>query len=341
MSRVVDGGPGDGPVACATLGVVIPCRNEVGTIAHVLDALAAQERRPDEVVVVDDGSTDGTGAVVERWSSREPILKVRVLANLAHGATGIPAAVNAGIRVLTTDVIARLDGHCLPAPDYLRRLIGLAVRPEVGVSGGAWVIVPGASTSVARAVALAAGHPFGSGGAAYRHPGETGPFDTDTVPFGCFRRQVWESVGGYDESLGANEDYEFNWRVRRSGQRVVLDPSACCTYFARATLSSLARQYFRYGHWKATMLRRHPSSVRPRQIAPAALIVVLVGAAALALLLADARWLLPVAGYAAAVGLAGLLTRGGRLLMAAALAVMHLSWGLGFWVSMARSLGGR
>lgn len=330
------------------VGVVIPCRNEAATVGSLLDALAAQEQQPDLVVVVDDGSTDGTAGTIERWRSAHAHPPVRLLPNAGRG---IAAAVNTGVRALGTDLIVRLDGHCRPARDYVRRLSLLAAAPDVGVAGGAWEIAPGAGSAAARAIALAGSHPFGSGGAAYRHPRRSDPLTTDTVPFGCFRRRVWESLGGYDESLGANEDYEFNWRARRSGLRVVLDPSVRCTYLARATLGALARQYFRYGRWKAVVLRRQPLSLRLRQLAPAGVVAALGVSLALAVLRPDARWLLVVAGYAAVLGIAaGHATVSARsagpgrhgagvvlwLPVAAAFATAHVAWGLGFWAALVR-----
>lgn len=327
-----------------TVGVVIPCHNEARTIGRLLDAIARQDRFPDDVVVVDDGSTDGTRGEVERWHASHETFPVHVQSGAGRG---IGAAVNAGIRTLATDLIVRLDGHCEPAQDYVRRLTALSATADVGVSGGAWVIAPGAETVTAEAIAVAAGHPFGSGGAAYRHPARIGTTDVDTVPFGCFRRQVWETLGGYDESFGANEDYEFNWRARRSGLRVVLDPSVRCTYLARATLGALARQYFRYGRWKAAMLRKHPTTARLRQIVPAALMPTLVGTAAVAGVQADGRWLLVAAAYGVVLACAGVhagVTRGrvrSTGLISAAFAVMHLSWSVGLWVSMIQSLFSR
>src|SRR4051812_13171314 len=126
----------------STVGVVIPCRNEAPWIVEVLDALLAQDRRPDDVVVVDDGSTDGTSDVVEGWRRREHAgLPVRILTGPARG---VAAAVNAGIAALSTDVVVRLDGHCRPAGDYVRRTVELAMAPGAGVAGGAWTIEPGA-----------------------------------------------------------------------------------------------------------------------------------------------------------------------------------------------------
>ncbi len=257
-----------------SIGIVVPCRNEARSVCDVLDAVAAQDLLPDQIVVVDDGSTDGTSSVIGEWLRRHEGLPVRVIAGPQRG---IAAAVNAGIAALSTDVVLRLDGHCRPAADYVRRVVALAVVPGVGVAGGAWTIRPSAPTLEAEAIAIAVAHPLGSGGVAYRRPpasasrGAARSIGVDTVPFGCFRRALWQELGGFDDRLQTNEDYDFNVRVRRHGLTIVLDPTVRCEYYARPTLGALARQYGRYGWWKARMLIKTPASMRWRQLIPAAL----------------------------------------------------------------------
>src|SRR6185436_10543448 len=92
----------------------------------------------------------------------------------------------------------------------------------------------------------------------------------DTVAFACFRKSLGKELGGFNEGLLTNEDYDFNYRVRQSGREVILDRSGHCDYFARSSLKGLASQYRRYGGWKARMLRLHPRSMKLRHfVAPA------------------------------------------------------------------------
>ena len=319
-----------------TVGVVIPCRNEAGRVADVLDALAIQTRRPDDVVIVDDGSVDGTAGVVDEWRQRHDGLLVRIIPGPMRGAG---AAVNAGVAALTTDVVVRLDGHCRPAADYIARATALITGPDVGVVGGVWVVEPGGPSRQAEAIAIAAAHPLGSGGAAYRSATFSEPADVDTVPFGCFRRALWSDLGGLNEGLGVHEDYEFNYRVRRRGLRVVLDPHIRCEYYARATLAALARQYARYGWWKARMLMRYPRATRWRQVVPALLVPGL-----LVVLVAVARsggvWPLLLAVYPTALAVGAIhaaATRGkwpAAGWLAGALLTMQVAWSAAFWLSV-------
>jgi succinoglycan biosynthesis protein ExoA len=121
---------------------------------------------------------------------------------------------------------------------------------------------------------------LGAGDAAYRTGlNLSGRTAVDTVPYGCYYRATWERLGGYNEKLWTNEDYEFNYRVRQHGAKVILDPAIRCNYMARATLRGLAAQYARYGWWKAKMLREHPESIRMRQAIPVGFVAALLALA--------------------------------------------------------------
>jgi hypothetical protein len=206
-----------------------------------------------------------------------------------------------------------------------------------------WRIAAGARTRVAEGIAKAAAHPVGAGDAAYRIlQGSPGARDVDTVPFGCYRKSLWEELGGLNEALLVNEDYEFNYRVRLAGRRVVLDPRITSIYYARATFGALARQYFRYGWWKAQMLRSHPGSLRWRQALPAAFVAGLVVLAMTSIVSPSGRALfgLSLIGYTAALAAATAHLCATRkawrlwLVVPAAFATMHVCWGSGALVNL-------
>ena len=253
-----------------SVSVVIPCRNEAVRIQALLEAVRRQDTTICDVLVIDGGSTDATPSLVEQCGLRHPGFPLRCL--FAPGL-GIAELLNRAIQTARGDVIVRLDGHSLPPPDYVRRAVETLIETRAGVVGGVWTVAPGDRTRTAEAIAVAVAHPLGAGDAVYRtyRPGH-GRTLVDTVPFGCFRKSSWEAIGGFNEALWTNEDYEFNYRMRASGRPVVLEPAVRCTYFARTNLSKLAAQYFRYGWWKAEMLRAHPRSLRWRQALPASLV---------------------------------------------------------------------
>jgi len=139
---------------------------------------------------------------------------------------------------------------------------------------------------------------FGVGDARFHYGGEPG--EVDTVYLGVFDATALEHVGGFDESLVRNQDYELNWRLRESGRQVWFDPTLVVRYRPRGSLRSLASQYFQYGQWKREVLRRHPRSLKARQaVAPLTLVGVSAGFVGAAL---GQTWMLAApAIYATAV----------------------------------------
>lgn len=326
-------------VSASTPGVsvVIPCYNEEHFIGRVLESLSQQYSAEQfEIIVVDGMSIDHTRDVLAQFVAAHPRLKIRLVDNPRRA---IPAALNLGVSVAQGDVIVRMDAHSIPSPDYIRRAVELLRRPDVAVVGMPWRIRPGADTLTARAIALAVAHPFGIGDAEYRVAGSgTESEFVDTVPFGVFGKKLWQELGGFNEELLANEDYDFNYRVRQSGGGVLLDTSGHCTYFARATFGALARQYFRYGLWKALMVKLHPRSIKLRQLAAPLFVLSLAGLTLLGWWLAPARWVLAavLAAYTllAFVSALQLLRRDRDVrllpLIPVGFLLIHLGWGIGF-----------
>jgi hypothetical protein len=199
---------------------------------------------------------------------------------------------------------------------------------------------------VGRAIAEAGSHPLGAGDARYRTGGRAGP--VETVPFGAFPRAWLDRVGGYDESLLTNEDYELNLRLRRAGGVVWFDPSIRSAYFARPDFTALGRQYLRYGTWKARMLRRYPASLRWRQTAAPLFVALTAVAAALSIWFPLGRALLALqwGAYAVALALSGveraIRRRDPHLVwgLPAAFLVIHMAWGGGFWWGLLTAIFG-
>ena len=148
--------------------------------------------------------------------------------------------------------------------------------------------------------------------------------------------RLLDTVGIFNESLAANEDYELNWRIRKSGGIIWFDPTLKVTYRTRNTVWALAKQGFTYGRWKALMLRQHPGSLRLRQLAPPMLLLGLVispvaGAATDCIGIGVA---LP-ALYATVLVVGSVMTAFRRrewvaVMLPLVLAIMHLSWAVGF-----------
>lgn len=285
----------------------------------------------DDIVIAVGPSTDDTRDVAGRLGAEDQ--RVRIVDN-PGGST--PAALNRAIAASTGDVIVRLDAHAELPPDYVARAVETLRATGAGNVGGRQV--PEADAGFAAAVAAAMRSPLGSGGAAYRTGTTAGP--VETVYLGVFRREALDAVGGFDERLLRNQDYELNHRLRQAGWQVWFDPRLEVRYHPRSTVRALARQYLDYGRFKRLVMREHPSSVRPRQLAPLVLVLGLLGSFVVGAIL-GAWWVLgvAVAGYGALLLAGGLHADARRApAVAVALATMHLSWGIGFLLGPPRGV---
>jgi cellulose synthase/poly-beta-1,6-N-acetylglucosamine synthase-like glycosyltransferase len=248
-----------------TVSIIVPCYNEERTIALLLKAIYSQTYPLGrmEVVISDSMSTDATGENIQKFINEHSDIQIKVVDNPKRT---IPAAINRAVAVAKGEFLVRLDAHSIPKKDYVKRSIKHLIEGKGENVGGVWEIQPGGKSWIAKSIAAAAAHPFGVGDALYRFTEKAGY--VDTVPFGAFRKKTFEEVGRFDETLLANEDYEFNVRIRKNGGRIWLDPAIRCVYFARSDLKKLARQYWRYGYWKWRMLKRYPNTLRWRQVGP-------------------------------------------------------------------------
>lgn len=318
------------------VSIITPCYNEHKTIGLLLEGVYRQSypRAALEVVIADGDSTDHTLEVIQEFQSSHPDLTIRVVPNPQRIT---PAALNRAIAAARGEILIRLDAHSIPAPDYVARCVA-ALEQGLGENvGGVWEIRPGSTGWIARAIAVAASHPLAVGDAQYRRAPATAQA-VDTVPFGAFRRELFERIGFFNEQLPINQDYELNARIRQHGGIIWLDPDIRSVYIARPTLRALARQYWRYGFWKVRMLRQHPATLRWRQALPPLVVAGFLGLTIGALFVSPARRALAaaLALYGGALGAAGAhaaVKRREPYLAAGlplAMATMHFSWGSGF-----------
>lgn len=317
----------DSPV----VSVAVPMLNEARYIEDCLAAFAKQSWPKDklDIIVIDAGSTDGSRETVERLAVEHPW--VRVVDNPRRKAA---AAFNVGLTQARGEVFCLFSAHGVADPHYVEQSV--AVLRETGVAGVGGVYEHEGTDRVSQAIGLAMTSPFGM---ASPHRFAVGRKEVDTISHPAYVTAAARAVGSFDETLERNSDYEFNWRVRAAGGRLLFDPTIVSVYRPRSSLKALARQFWWYGRWKARVVQRHPDSLRPRHlVAPAA-----VGAAALTPVLITGRagrrvaaggWLL----YAALVALAVFRADPGRRgadprTLATAFPVMHLAWGAGYLAS--------
>ena len=315
--------------------VVLPTRDEQAHVRDCLSSLLDQDYAGDvEIIVVDGRSRDATRAIARAAG-------VWVLDNPKITAA---AAMNRGIASAGADLIVRADAHTLYEPDYVRRCVEL-------LTSGTWAVVGGPMRPVGvsrfgRAVAAVTSSPVGIGPGRFHYATERR--EVDTVFLGAFHRDVVESLGGYDdESLQwAAEDHELNFRIRRAGGRIVVDPAIRSWYFPRETPRGLARQYFNYGRGKVSTFAKHRTLPHWRPLVPAAL----VAGAALALVVGVATRrpgvaVAPVVAYVTGTAIAAERLSSDPGVAPhrafAALGICHWAYGAGLWAGVGRLVSGR
>jgi succinoglycan biosynthesis protein ExoA len=261
------------------VSVLLPIRNESNFIERGLRAVAEQNYPLDrmEVLVADGRSTDDTRAMILQFANSHPELKIRILDNPGKI---VPTGMNIALRKARGEIIVRVDGHCIIAPDYVRQCVDHLQKDNVDGVGGPTKTI--GETPMAKAIAIGMSSPFGVGNSAFRTTSGRSML-ADTVPFPAYSKQTIEHAGLYDEELVRNQDDEYNYRIRELGGKILLADDVRSTYFSRASLRGLWKQYFQYGFWKVRVLQKHPRQMSTRQFVPPALVLSLFLSAILAL----------------------------------------------------------
>ncbi len=302
------------------VSVIMPCRNEAAFVGRCLHSILAGDYPAGrmEVLVVDGMSGDGTRELIARYAERDG--RVRWIDNPRRIT---PAALNRGIDAARGEVIVRVDARATLAPDYISRAVETLQASGAGNVGGAMQTVAQGTGIFAGPIVAAITHPFGVGNSHFR-TGVTAPRWVDTVFGGCWRREVFDRIGRFNERLERGQDLEFNLRLRKAGGKILLAPELASCYHARATLGAFVRHNWTNGVWAVLPIAYSDVlPVRWRHLTPLALVVVI----------ACSPW--AAAGYAALNLAASVEAAWSRrrwtylALMPVAFASLHLAYGAG------------
>lgn len=246
--------------------IAIPCLDEESYIESCIGDVLAQSYPAErlEILVADGGSMDATREILARMAKDDA--RIRVIDN-PHRIQA--AGMNAILREAKGEVIVRMDVHCDYAKDYVRTCVEVLARTGADNVGGA--ARARAKTGFQRALCAALASPLGVGGAKYRSANAEG--FVDTVPFGAFRRSVFERIGMYDPGAITNEDAELNQRLIAAGGKVYLSKEIVVHYYPRDSFEGLAKQYFKYGRGRVRTLLRHKKLLSPRPAIPFLMVV--------------------------------------------------------------------
>jgi len=227
------------------ISVVIPCYNEEKYIERSLLSLINSDYPSAllEILIIDGGSTDKSLSIINNYLTPYPIIKI-----INNPKKITPVSLNIGVHNATGDYIMIASAHSQFPPYYLSSLMLYLNQMNCDCIGGGIDTQIINSTPVSEAIVKILSSRFGVGNSSFRTE-KNDIMYVDTVPFGIYKKSLFEEIGYYNEQLVRNHDIEFSKRLIKSGHKIALVSSIRCTYFARETFRKLAENNLSNGFW--------------------------------------------------------------------------------------------
>lgn len=252
------------------VSVIIPVFNEEKYIANCIKSLLNQTFPKDQMewLFLDGNSSDLTVSIIDTFVEQYPAL-IRIISNPNRTQA---YAMNIGTKEAKGKYIVRLDAHADYDKSYIKECVRLLDTGEYDNVGG--IAETRSRSEYGEVIACMMSSKFGVGNSQFRTSEKGGL--VDTVPFGAFRREYLQEIGGFDERLDRNEDNEINYRIRSRGGKVFLSPTIKFTYYCRDTLSGILRMAFQNGKWTIIASKYCPGSMSFRHLIPFAFVISLL-----------------------------------------------------------------
>lgn len=256
------------------LTIVCPVYNEQKYIEQCIESILVQDfpRENLEVLFVDGMSSDETRQIISSYIDKYSFIRM-----LDNPERIVSYAMNIGIMEAKGDVIMRLDAHAIYPSNYFSTLVDALYKLNADNVGAICRTLPARETPKCKAIAIAMSSAFGVGNSYFRI-GTEKVMEVDTVPFGCYRKNVFEEIGMYDVELVRNQDDELNARLIKHGGKIYLLPNLVIDYYARDTFCKTWKMFYQYGLYKPLVNRKLGSPATFRQFVPLLFVVgVIVG----------------------------------------------------------------
>lgn len=246
------------------ISVICPIYNEEKYIEKCIDSVLRQDypKGDMEVLFVDGMSTDRTREIVAAYGEKYPFIRL-----LDNPRRIVPYAMNTGIQAARGEVIIRLDAHASYPENYFSELVTQLEKLGADNVGAVCRTLPTDDSLKCRAIAAALSSAFGMGNSYFRI-GAKNVMQVDTVPFGCYRKEVFERIGLYDPDLVRNQDDELNARLIKHGGKIYLLPYLVVDYYARDTVKKVRKMFYQYGLFKPLVNKKLGAPATVRQFFP-------------------------------------------------------------------------
>ena len=245
----------------------MPIRNEEDFIGQTLISIIEQDypREKLELVIADGSSSDGTISEINKFKNF--FLKLNIIKN-EHET--MPKGFNLALNSSNSDIILMLGGHSVLPKNYISKSVENLKNYNSSCAGG--VIQAIGDGFWGDVIAKSISSVFGVGNVSFRVKNSKSGY-VDSLPFGCYKRSIFDTIGGLDEELVRNQDDEFNFRMNQSGYKIWQDSSLVTKYFCRLSLKKLFNQYLHYGLYKVRVIQKRRALISFRHIIPSLFLI--------------------------------------------------------------------
>lgn len=242
------------------VSLIVPVYMEQKYIKDFLNSLLKQTYPTEklEILLIDGMSTDGTREIIKKFIEKHSNYDFKLLDNQRRYQT---FALNIGIQQAAGDIIIRLDAHSKFPENYVELCVETLLTTDAENVGG--LAITKGTNAFSRISAKMLSSVFGVGNSGFRTNAKSGY--VDTVPFGTFRKELFDEIGLFDERLIRNE---FNSRILKNGGKIYLNHEIQFEYYSRDSFSGLMQYAFSNGKWNIITLYLTKGSMRIRHFVP-------------------------------------------------------------------------